>query len=579
MKRTLLFFCILSITLSCLADSQTFYAYEGDASIDWWDINYQACHDNWQGSTYAGGSTANIGQDYGDQYYIRRTILPFNTNNLPSEAVITSVTLSIAGMFDHSTSDFDLCVVNSTMDSPYTVIHSDFNNLGSNIMGALYTSIFSTSGYNSIQLNIDGINYINNDDWTVFGLRSWNDIYSNAPSGEEWVAIRTANSSSLRPKLVVNYTVPVNPPASEFIGSPTSGEVSLEVCFTNQSSGNISSYSWNFGDGYTSTSTNPCHTYHNSGSYTVRLTAFGPGGNDIRTRINYIIVSDPIPPPASEFIGSPTSGEVSLEVCFTNQSSGNISSYSWNFGDGYTSTSTNPCHTYHNSGSYTVSLTAFGPGGNDIRTRTNYITVSNPPIVITSIKYYNPPFDELDLQEIHSNPSWVLINAEAMGGDPNSIDEIPIHLQGVYSEPLFEMDLILQESEVNSGIFNILTSLSPLSELNFSAAVVDVEDYEDSQYFLAEAQGNIRGIARGSGGEYPPATISAMNAGGYDKIIMETTMLLSDNLELPTIYVKCQAEWFYYGGHGHSWMYYYTDPATVGCIQIYDIEENIGIIL
>jgi PKD repeat protein len=67
------------------------------------------------------------------------------------------------------------------------------------------------------------------------------------------------------------------------------------VSFTDQSTGSITSYSWNFGDGGNSTAQNPSHTYNNAGTYSVELTVTGPGGNHIETKINYIEVTDPPP--------------------------------------------------------------------------------------------------------------------------------------------------------------------------------------------------------------------------------------------------------------------------------------------
>ena len=64
-------------------------------------------------------------------------------------------------------------------------------------------------------------------------------------------------------------------------------------------------------------------------------------------------------------------------MSFTDSSTGNISSYSWIFGDGNTSTARNPSHTYFTVGSYTVTLTVTGPGGSDFESKTNYITVTN----------------------------------------------------------------------------------------------------------------------------------------------------------------------------------------------------------
>ncbi|MBE9511327.1 MAG: PKD domain-containing protein [Bacteroidetes bacterium] len=53
---------------------------------------------------------------------------------------------------------------------------------------------------------------------------------------------------------------------------------------------------------------------------------------------------------------------IDLEVTFTNESD-DATSYSWNFGDGNTSTETSPVHTYADYGLYSISMTATGEGG------------------------------------------------------------------------------------------------------------------------------------------------------------------------------------------------------------------------
>ncbi|MCA8960023.1 MAG: S8 family serine peptidase, partial [Planctomycetes bacterium] len=133
-------------------------------------------------------------------------------------------------------------------------------------------------------------------------------------------------------------------PVAEFTGTPTSGTTPLTVSFTDLSTGSISGWSWSFGDGGTSTASSPSHTYTVAGTYTVSLTVNGPGGSDTRTRVSYISVSDPVAPPVAEFVGSPTSGTAPLTVSFTDQSTGSISSRSWSFGDGGTSTAASPSH-------------------------------------------------------------------------------------------------------------------------------------------------------------------------------------------------------------------------------------------
>src|SRR6185436_5085917 len=135
---------------------------------------------------------------------------------------------------------------------------------------------------------------------------------------------------------------------------------------------------WTFGDGGTSTAQNPSHTYNAAGTFTVALTATGPGGSNTLTKTSYVTVSEP--PPVASFSGSPTSGTQPLAVNFTDSST-NATSWAWTFGDGGTSTAQNPSHTYVAAGSYTVALTATGPGGSNTNTKTNYITVNEPPPV------------------------------------------------------------------------------------------------------------------------------------------------------------------------------------------------------
>ena len=82
-------------------------------------------------------------------------------------------------------------------------------------------------------------------------------------------------------------------------------------------------------------------------------------------------------PPVASFSASPTTGTSPLTVAFMDTSSGNITTRSWNFGDGTTSTAQHPTHTYNTAGTYTVSLTANGPGGSHTTTKSNHITVTN----------------------------------------------------------------------------------------------------------------------------------------------------------------------------------------------------------
>jgi len=88
------------------------------------------------------------------------------------------------------------------------------------------------------------------------------------------------------------------------------------------------------------------------------------------------------PAPSANFDAWPQSGTAPFTSAMHIVDTSNITSCSWNYGDGQTGTScaSSHNHTYNNAGTFTVSLTVSGTGGSDSMTRTNYITVSaNPP--------------------------------------------------------------------------------------------------------------------------------------------------------------------------------------------------------
>ncbi|MCK9307402.1 MAG: PKD domain-containing protein, partial [Methanoculleus sp.] len=118
------------------------------------------------------------------------------------------------------------------------------------------------------------------------------------------------------------------------------------------------------------------------GSYIARAvwssaSDFAGKGYDSNT-VSFEIIRSTIPPAAS-FMANVTIGTIPLAVAFTDTSTGNVTSWAWDFGDGNTSTDQNPTHTYTAAGTYTVSLNASNAGGSSTETKTDYITVLEPP--------------------------------------------------------------------------------------------------------------------------------------------------------------------------------------------------------
>jgi len=139
------------------------------------------------------------------------------------------------------------------------------------------------------------------------------------------------------------------------------------VQFTNTSTGTINSCVWDFGDGGSSTDPTPSHTYNNQGKYTAQLTVNAPGGSSSKAAA--INVAKP-PKLKAKFTASPKSGPAPLPVQFTNTSTGVITGYAWDFGDGGTSTDPNPSYTYTTPGKHKVMLTVTDPWGSKSKAAT-----------------------------------------------------------------------------------------------------------------------------------------------------------------------------------------------------------------
>jgi PKD repeat protein len=208
---------------------------------------------------------------------------------------------------------------------------------------------------------------------------------------------------------------------ADFTSDVTNGTEPLTVKFINQSKyfDTITSFTWDFGDGNITTTTNAniTHTYIQNGTYTVSLTVNGTqAGLNItstETKTDYITVYDSNP--TADFYAIPTNGTAPLTVNFYDNSThyDNITQWFWSFGDGTNSTQQNPTHNYTEPGTYNVTLTVTEEDGdNSTITKPNYITVqpTAPIIEILSPTTANPAYVrpgqafELRLQFTELNP-------------------------------------------------------------------------------------------------------------------------------------------------------------------------------
>ncbi len=150
----------------------------------------------------------------------------------------------------------------------------------------------------------------------------------------------------------------------------------LIATFTDNSNGTISSWSWDFGNGNTSSDQNPpSQTYTGHGNYNVVLTV--EAANECKNSATQIV----------KVYDSPVADFIVEDVCIgslgsfldvsTSHAGDPITSWHWNFGDGYTSTSQNATHAYSTSNSYEVILAI--ATANCVDTARMNITVEQAP--------------------------------------------------------------------------------------------------------------------------------------------------------------------------------------------------------
>jgi PKD repeat protein len=166
--------------------------------------------------------------------------------------------------------------------------------------------------------------------------------------------------------------------AADFVFSPSNPTTQTNINFSDRSSGNITSWFWNFGDGTSSTAQNPVKRYTIGGNYPVTLSVSTSTGlqSTISHTVSVTTATPAAPPVASAFSISPSTATVRANVAFTDQSTGSPTSWQWNFGDGSTSNAQNPTHAYAFQGSYGVSLTVSNAASSS--TASHVVTILPP---------------------------------------------------------------------------------------------------------------------------------------------------------------------------------------------------------
>jgi gliding motility-associated-like protein len=190
----------------------------------------------------------------------------------------------------------------------------------------IVTHMYTTGGAYNVKLTLNDTNYCNSPDSLIKQI-------------------------SLSPNVIANFTFPATacaPFNAVFRNTSTAGQ----------------QFFWDFGDGSTSTQTNPTHVYPSPGTYLVQLIAVDPNTCNKRDTItkNVTVVNKP----TASYTYSPNPTMANMPIQLVNTSSGAVS-YKWIFGDGKTITTAKRdsviSYQYQKTGTYNVCLIAFNAAG------------------------------------------------------------------------------------------------------------------------------------------------------------------------------------------------------------------------
>lgn len=259
-----------------------------------------------------------------------------------------------------------------------------------------------------------------------------------------------------------------------------------------------SDYYWNFGDGGTSSAINPTYTYSANGLYAVCLwvvdstsgcsdyycdsldvTGLGGGGGSIFDSLPPVTggciacgtLTGP-PPCNADFVMYPDSSTTNTWYFYSISTGGAAPfTYSWDFGDGSTSSSMSPTHTYATSGTYTVCLT--------------YVTDSCSSTVCYTISFMNGEDQRAAITE-QEEPS-----------------ETPITLSKLYPNPAQSSTTISVNAEEDSQITLVVTGITGQALVNEVRMVakgenqisLNVDDLPVGNYYVTITTANGRGYA------------------------------------------------------------------------------------
>jgi PKD repeat protein len=173
--------------------------------------------------------------------------------------------------------------------------------------------------------------------------------------------LRSAEEAQEHFRLVLEEPLGPEELTALFTLSPETLIVLEPVTFdASESTGNITEYVWDFGDGQTGSSVEVSHTYSAAGTYLATLTVIADNDDETSSSREIVVNVPPNQPPIATYTPNPATGMAPLLVTFiptATDPDGTFIQYFWDFGDGVTITGKITNHTYQEPGTYLTTLT------------------------------------------------------------------------------------------------------------------------------------------------------------------------------------------------------------------------------
>ncbi len=171
--------------------------------------------------------------------------------------------------------------------------------------------------------------------------------------------------------------------------SALTGPAPLSVNFNaTTSTGTISTFQWDFGDGATAAGNTVSHAYSTAGAYTAKLTVTNTTGQTsiANATVTATASTTPPAPPTAVLSSSTAAGQAPLTVSFNGAGStaatgATIATYAWSFGDGTSATGASTSHAFTAAGTYSTTLTVTDSKGLTSSASTP-IVVTAPPVAV-----------------------------------------------------------------------------------------------------------------------------------------------------------------------------------------------------